>query len=153
MLYEIYVFSSVQSNSKKFLCTSVHFSVGTCCRSTDIQTIFKLLPRVYQHVRCYKLNCFNDTRCVKSARSRTFLLYTTSFINPHAINSNGVKSGDLGGQAVGPLPTQRLGKFSSRNLVTSLWKLGGSLSCWNTVMKLLCTFNVGTRCSWTDISV
>jgi len=38
---------------------------------------------------------------LKSARSRTFLLYTTSLINPHAKKSNGVKSGDLGGQAVG----------------------------------------------------
>jgi len=27
-LYAIYVFNSVQSNSKRFLCTSVHFSVG-----------------------------------------------------------------------------------------------------------------------------
>jgi len=27
-LYEIYVFNSVQSNSKIFLCTSVHFNVG-----------------------------------------------------------------------------------------------------------------------------
>ena len=40
--------------------------------------------------------------CLKSARSRTFLLYTTSLINPHAKKSNGVKSGDLGGQIVGP---------------------------------------------------
>jgi len=49
-------------------------------------------------------------RCLKSARSPTFLLYTTSLINPHAKKSNGVKSGDLGGQAVGtPLLTQRPG--------------------------------------------
>jgi len=42
-------------------------------------------------------------RCVKSARSRTFLLYATSLINTHAKKkSNGVKSGDLGGQTVGP---------------------------------------------------
>jgi len=40
-------------------------------------------------------------RCFKSARSRTFLLYTTSLITSHPIKSNGVKSGDLGGQAVG----------------------------------------------------
>ena len=40
-------------------------------------------------------------------------------INPHAKKSNGVKSGDLGGQAVGPpFPTQRPGKVSSRNLIT-----------------------------------
>ena len=35
-LYEIYFFNSVQSNSKRFLCTSVHFNVGTFCSSTDI---------------------------------------------------------------------------------------------------------------------
>jgi len=29
-------------------------------------------------------------RCLKSARSRTYLLYTTSLINPHAKKSNGV---------------------------------------------------------------
>jgi len=41
-------------------------------------------------------------RCLKSASSRTFLLYKTSLINPHAKKSNVVKSGDLEGQAVGP---------------------------------------------------
>jgi len=41
-------------------------------------------------------------RYLKSARSQTFLLYTTSLINPHAKKSNGVKSRDLVGQAVGP---------------------------------------------------
>src|SRR5215510_831381 len=57
-------------------------------------------------------------RCLKSARSRTFLLYTTSLINPHTKKSSGVKSEDLGGQAVGPpLPTQRPGNVSSRNVV------------------------------------
>ena len=35
-LYATYVFNSVQSNSKRFLCTSVHFNVGTCCSPTDI---------------------------------------------------------------------------------------------------------------------
>jgi len=35
-LYAIYAFNSVQSNSKRFLCTYVHFNVGTCCSSTDI---------------------------------------------------------------------------------------------------------------------
>jgi len=50
-------------------------------------------------------------RCLKSATSQTFLLYTTSLINSHAKKCNGVKSRDLGGQAVGPpLPTQCPGK-------------------------------------------
>ena len=53
--------------------------------------------------------------------------------------SNGVKSGDLGGQAVGPpLPTQRPGKVSSRNVVTSLH----TLKCTDVhrnLFELLCT--------------
>jgi len=54
--------------------------------------------------------------CLKSARSRTFLLYTTSLINPHAKKSNAVKSGDLGGQAVGPAAynTSRAAKHVAR---------------------------------------
>jgi hypothetical protein len=40
--------------------------------------------------------------CLKKAESQTFLLYTTFLINPHAKKCNGVKFGDLGGQAVGP---------------------------------------------------
>jgi hypothetical protein len=62
-------------------------------------------------------------RYLKSARSQTFVLYTTSLINPHAKKSSGVKSEDLEGQAVGPpRPTQRPGNVSSRNVVTFLWK-------------------------------
>ena len=74
-------------------------------------------------------------RCLKSATSRTFLLYTASLINPHAKKCNGVKSGDLGDQAVGsPLPTQRPGKVSSKNVVTSLWQWGGAPSYINLAM-------------------
>jgi hypothetical protein len=46
------------------------------------------------------LNYFNDTLSQISQISN-FFLYTTSLINPHAKISYGVKSGDLGGQAVG----------------------------------------------------
>ena len=57
-------------------------------------------------------------RSLKSAISRTFLLYTMSLINPHAKKSNGVKSRDLGALAIGPpLQPQRPGKVSSRNVV------------------------------------
>ena len=53
--------------------------------------------------------------------------------------SNGVKSGDLGGQTVGPpLPTQRPGKVSPRNVVTSV----PTLKCTDlhkNLFELLCT--------------
>ena len=84
-------------------------------------------------------------RCLKSARSQTFLLYAASLIKSHAKKSNGVKSGDLGGQAVGPpLPTQRPGKVASRNVVTSLWKWGRAPSCWNKHV-FLCTSSLDTQ--------
>jgi hypothetical protein len=59
-LYEIYVFNSVQCNSKKLLYTSVLFNVGPCVRSTYMYRIFKHLPRVYQNVTCYKLEYHLD---------------------------------------------------------------------------------------------
>ena len=56
-------------------------------------------------------------RRLKSARSRTSLLYTTSLINPPAKKgSNGVKTGDLGGQTVEPSAcnTSRAAKHVAR---------------------------------------
>jgi hypothetical protein len=82
---------------------------------------FQVLPRVYQHVTCYKLDCFNDTLSQISQVSNFSAVHVIN--KPHAKKSSGVKSGDLGGQAVGsPLPTQRPGNVSSRNVVTFLWK-------------------------------
>ena len=58
---------------------------------------------------------------------------------PPCKKSNVVKSGDPGGQAVGPpLRTQRPGKVSSRNVVTSL----PTLKCMDmhkNLYELLCT--------------
>ena len=57
-----------------------------------------------------------------SSRVSTFCLYTSLFIKPHKQNSNGVKSGDLGGQLmVLPRPIQLLGNID--------------LSSWNTLCK------------------
>jgi hypothetical protein len=37
-------------------------NVFNACQYTSMWApVFKLLPRVYQHVTCYKLDCFNDT--------------------------------------------------------------------------------------------
>jgi len=49
----------------------------------------------------------------------TFFLYTSLFIKPHKQKSNGVKSGDLGGQLmVLPWPIHLLGKVSLRCCIT-----------------------------------
>jgi len=48
-----------------------------------------------------------------------FFLYTSLFIKPHKQKSNGVKSGDLGGQLmVLPRPIHLLGKVSLRCCIT-----------------------------------
>ena len=55
-----------------------------------------------EHVRCYKFNCFNDTLSQISQISNFSPVHNVLNKPPHAKKSNGVKSGDLGGQAVGP---------------------------------------------------
>jgi len=62
------------------------------------KTTFTLLPRVHQHARCYTLNRFNNTLSQISQISNFSPIHNVL----NAKTSDGVKSGDLGGQAVGP---------------------------------------------------
>jgi len=56
---------------------------------------------------------------ISSSHVSTFFLYTSLFIKPHKQKSNGVKSGDLGGQLmVLPRPIHLLGKVSFRCCIT-----------------------------------
>ena len=52
--------------------------------------IVKLLPRVYQHVRCYKLNCFNDTLSQISQISNFSPVHNVFNNPPCKKKSNGV---------------------------------------------------------------
>ena len=55
------------------------------------------------HVRCYKLKCFSDTLSQISQISKFSPVHDVLIKPPcKKKKSNGVKSGDLGGQAVGP---------------------------------------------------
>jgi hypothetical protein len=52
-----FIFSTVYRVTKKFLCTSVHFSVGTCCSSTDTTEVVELLTpnmvkNTWQELEC-----------------------------------------------------------------------------------------------------
>jgi hypothetical protein len=48
--------------------------------------------------------------------------------------SRGVRSGKQGGQVIGPpLPIHFLGNLQFKKSISSLWKFGGTLSCWNSV--------------------
>ena len=60
----------------------------------------------------------------------TFFLYTSLFIKPHKQKSNGVMSGDLGGQLmVLPRPIHLLGKVSLRCCITCRVQWEGAPSC------------------------
>ena len=66
-----------------------------------------------------------------SSRVSTSFLYTSLFIKPHKQKSNGVKSGDLGGQLmVLPRPIHLLGKVSLRCCITCRVKWEGGPTCW-----------------------
>ena len=69
-------------------------------------------------------------RCLKSGTSRTFLLYTTSLIKPHAKKSNGVKSGDLGGQVVGPEARLMRMLFSCHFRACATYDTTVTSQCW-----------------------
>ena len=69
-------------------------------------------------------------RCLKPATPRTFLLYTTSLINPHGKKSNSVKSGGLGGQAVGPEARLMRTLFSCHFCACATYDTTVTLQCW-----------------------
>ena len=136
--YAIYVFNSAQSNLKHFYARP-YTSMWAPVVVRQISKRYSSSCHVFISMWAVISSTAAMIRCLKSARSRTFLLYTTSLINPHAKKSNGFKSGDLGGQAVGPPPpTQCPGTVSSRNVVTSL----PTLKCTDVhknLSELLCT--------------
>jgi len=121
-----FIFSTVYRVTQKDLYACPYTSVWAPVVARKISKRYSSSCHVFISMWGVISSTASTIRCLKSATSRTFLLYTTSLINPHPKKkSNGVKSGDLGGQAVGPpLPTQRPGKVSSKNVVTSLWQWG-----------------------------
>jgi len=96
------MFSTVYRGTQKYFyerpCTSM------CARvvARQISKRYSSSCHVFISMWCVISSTASMIRCLKSARSRIFFLYTTSLINSHAKKSNGVKSGDLGGQAEGP---------------------------------------------------
>jgi len=97
-----FVFSTVSRVTQKDFYARPYTSMWAPIVSRQISKRYSSSCHVFISTQAVISSTASMTRCLKSARSRTFLLYTTSLINPHAKKSNGVKSRDLGGQAVGP---------------------------------------------------
>jgi hypothetical protein len=122
---------------KKFL---MHVSTLQCGHLLWLDrylTIFKLLPRVYQHVTCYKLNCFNDTLSQISQTSNFSAVH-------YVLNKPPCKkvkwclirrSRGPGSRTSSSGPTSRKCLIQKRGNISVDW--GGAPSCWN--MKCLCT--------------
>ena len=97
-----FMFSPVYRVTQKYFYARLYTSMWAPVVARQISKRYSSFCHVFSSIWGV-ISCTASTiRCLKSARSRTFLLYTTSLINPHVKKSNGVKSGDLGGQVVGP---------------------------------------------------
>ena len=91
--------------------TSMHFA--TCVKTWRVVRLSASWHSFMQAITSSMLTS-------SSSHVSTFFLYTSLFIKPHKQKSNGVKSGDLGGQLVVlPWPIHLLGKVSLRWCITS----------------------------------
>jgi hypothetical protein len=97
-----FVFSALYRVTQKVFNARQYTSMWTPVVAWQISKQFSSFCHVFISMWCVISSTASIIHCVKSARSRTFLLYPKSLINPHAKKSSGVKSRDLGGQAVGP---------------------------------------------------
>jgi hypothetical protein len=100
------------------------FSATSCNRVTACSTTDLSVSGVTARMRCV-MRAFNSARFAIGA------LNTLSFRYPHSQKSHGLRSGDLGGQAVGKLRLITLvsPKCSVSSLFTGSAMCGGAPSC------------------------
>jgi len=98
-----FMFPTVYRVTQKDFYARPYTSVWAAAVARQISKRYSSSCHVFSSTWAAICSIASTIRCLKSARSRTFLLYTTSLKKPPAKKkSNGVKSGDLGGQAVWP---------------------------------------------------
>jgi len=97
-----FMFSTVYRVTQKDFYVRLYTSMWARVVARQISKRYSSSSHVFSSMWGVISSAASMIRCLKSARSRTFLLYTTSLINSHAKMSNCMKSGDLGGQGVGP---------------------------------------------------
>jgi hypothetical protein len=85
----------------EYITFSINLNVGFFGGTTNIQTIFDLVPRCLKHVWCYRSSSdpYAGFQVLKVVDLN--LLDNVLHITPQK-EPNGVKSGDLGGQAISP---------------------------------------------------
>jgi hypothetical protein len=141
------MFSTVYRVTQKDFYARPYTSVWAPVVARQISKQYSSSCHVFISMWAVTRSTTSTIRCLKSAISRTFLLYTTSLINPHAKKSNGVKSGDLGGQTVGPSAcnSSRADKHVARAWITFRY-LSSYNSCphWSvrTCIKIFLSYSV-----------
>jgi len=125
-----FIFSTVYRVTQKDLYACPYTSVWAPVVTRQISKWYSSSCHVFISMWGVISSTASMIRCLKSATSQTFLLYTTSLINPHAKKSNGVKSGDLGGQAVGPEARLMRTHFSCHFCARATYDTTVTLQCW-----------------------
>jgi hypothetical protein len=88
----------------EYITFPVNFNVGSLGGMTNVQTIFDLVPRCLKHVWCYHSHSVPYAGFQVFKVIDLYLVNKVLHITPEE-KSNGVKSGDSGGQVTGsPLP-------------------------------------------------
>jgi len=145
-----FMFSTVYRTTQKHFYARPYTSMWAPVVARQISKRYSSSCHVFTSMWALISSTASMIRCLKSARSRTFLLYTTALINPHAKKSNGVKSGDLGGQAVGP---SACNSSHAAKHVARAWILFRYLSSYNgcphwsvrTCIKIILSYSVYCR--------
>jgi len=135
----IWMYNRKIVDKKEILSVSTVSSTGIYCSSDRVGTVYNKCSKIPPSISMHFATRVNTWRVVRlsaswlsfmqaiissmltrsSSRVSTFFLYTSLFIKPHKQKSNGVKSGDLGGQLmVLPRPIHLLGKVSLRCYIT-----------------------------------
>ena len=131
----IWMYNHKIVDKKEILCVHTVSNTGFYCSSDRVGTVYnkcsKIPPSTSMHfatrVKTWHVvhlsaswhSFMQAITSSNSSRVSTFFLYTSFFIKPHKQKSNGVKSGDLGGQLnVLPRLIHLLGKVSLRCCIT-----------------------------------
>jgi hypothetical protein len=112
--------------SSGYMTFSTNFDVGYLGGTTNIQTIFDIIPRCLKHVWCY------SSYRVPYAGFQVLKVVDLNLVEKvhHITTQRRFKSGDLGGQAICPPLPIHLPAISLSRWFLAWWqKCGGAPSC------------------------
>lgn len=101
----------------------------------NVQLVFYLRSCVEKHLSCHVV-----VFSTKSSRLCTGAPCTWASANSYRKKPSGVRSGDIGVHSINidPLPVHPAVEWSSKNVLTSFAKWGGTPCCWQIVCHFFC---------------